>query len=183
MDSMKRYEILPGLPPYGPMYVPVAQDGRPFASEGFVVRVYRSDGSSWVANCARAFSDFEGVFLCKDSEQFVIIAGGEGYLIHPNDYTPRACFGIVRGVVPNTEDRLVFFSDTEVTVIEPDASIWHSERIGYDGLKELACQDDQIKGLAFDVLAMSGEWQETWVPFAVNLTTRQVSGGPFGVID
>ena len=50
MQVQRRYEILDGLPTYGPMYVPVSEDGEPFYSEGFVVRFYKSDGSEWVAN-------------------------------------------------------------------------------------------------------------------------------------
>src|SRR5690606_39492556 len=45
MQVQRRYEILDGLPTYGPMYVPVSEDGEPFYSEGFVVRFYKSDRS------------------------------------------------------------------------------------------------------------------------------------------
>jgi len=178
-----RYEILPGLPPYGPMYVPISEDGRPFASEGFVVRIYRNDGTSWVANCAPGVTDFSGVFPLIATEQIVVIAGGAGYFLHSGQPTPTQCFGInIRGIVPNASQRLIFYTDTEVEVIEPDGTLWISERIGYDGLKDLSCQDDMVSGLVFDVLQTGNGvegWEDVWESFTLNLITREVQGGPF----
>ena len=49
----KQYEILPSLPPYGPIYTPITPDdtrsSNPY-SEGFVIRFFTSSGESWVAN-------------------------------------------------------------------------------------------------------------------------------------
>ena len=63
--SGKRYEILSGLPAYGPMYVPVTQVEQPFInpySEGFVVRFFDSSGESWVANFNVGYTTFKAVF-------------------------------------------------------------------------------------------------------------------------
>ena len=51
MTTVKQYELLDGLPPYGPMYISVTtDDSEPYASEGYVLRLFKSDGTSWVAN-------------------------------------------------------------------------------------------------------------------------------------
>lgn len=50
--EVKRHEILKGLPPYGPIYIPVFYTDHPsesFYIEGFVVR-FISQGESWMAN-------------------------------------------------------------------------------------------------------------------------------------
>jgi hypothetical protein len=58
----KRYEILDGLPSYGPIYISISQDGIPFYSEGFVVRFYKSDGTNWVANFKPGWTNSSGVY-------------------------------------------------------------------------------------------------------------------------
>lgn len=68
MTDTKRYEVLNALPTYGPMYVPVTEDGKLFYSEGFV-RFFKSNGDNWVANFKPGFKSFSDVFDFKNSEQ------------------------------------------------------------------------------------------------------------------
>ncbi len=75
MARIKRYEILNSLPPYGPMYIPITEDGDPYYSEGYVIRFYKSDGTDWVANFQPGWTVFDGVFDFPQLDLIVVIAG------------------------------------------------------------------------------------------------------------
>ena len=51
------YEILKGLPGYGPMYISIPPNNYNVYSEDFVVRFYKKDGSEWVGNFQLGFSN------------------------------------------------------------------------------------------------------------------------------
>ena len=62
MFKQKRYEVLESLPAYGPMYVPVTDTDEPFYSQGYPVRFYKSDGTTWVANFKPGWTGLNAVY-------------------------------------------------------------------------------------------------------------------------
>jgi hypothetical protein len=75
-----RYEILSGLPPYGPMYIPVSEDEVPSYSEGYVVRFYKSDETNWVANFKTGWTNFSGVYDFPEFRRTIVFALGPAIL-------------------------------------------------------------------------------------------------------
>ena len=84
MTEENKYEVLKSLPPYGPMYIPISEDGINDYSEGLVVRLFKSDNTSWVANFKVGWTNFNHVRSFKNSELIIIIAGGTCYLMNKN---------------------------------------------------------------------------------------------------
>jgi hypothetical protein len=66
-----RYEILNSLPVYGPMYVPVTENGKPYYSEGFPVRFFKKDGSEWGANFEPGMTTFLTYNPTYDADEWV----------------------------------------------------------------------------------------------------------------
>jgi len=58
----KNYEILKGLPSYGKMYIPITNFENEKYSEGYVVRFFKKDGTDWVTNFGKGWSNYSNVF-------------------------------------------------------------------------------------------------------------------------
>ncbi len=82
--TKKRYEILNGLPAYGPMYVSVTENGESFYSEGFPVRFYKTDGTEWIANFRPGWTDLKQVIEFKNTQNLLVLACGTCYIVVPD---------------------------------------------------------------------------------------------------
>lgn len=110
---------------------------RIFYSEGFVVRFYKDDGTSWVGNFAPGWKELNKVFELSNARELLVISGGTCYIMNPNSENPIAAFGMYTDIIECPDKLFVLYNDTEVTVIETGKSIWHSERISFDGIKDV----------------------------------------------
>lgn len=176
MRSEKRYEILSSLPTYGPMYVPVSENGEPFYSEGFPVRFYKTDGAEWVANFQSGWTGLKEVIEFEETENLLVIACGTCYFMNPNDTKPVQVFGVdYCNIFKISGGRLVLQNESGLTIIETDGSYWHTERISWDGLKEIKVENNIVTGLSFDPAHDADEW----IPFAYDLNKRILTGGGY----
>lgn len=176
MEIQKKYEILDGLPTYGPMYIPISGDGIPFYHQGFVVRFFKSDGTNWVANFKTGRTKYSIAFEIPATGKIVVIAGGQGYIMTPDLQKPLQTFGYAITEVLTTYDkRFVAADNTDLEIINSDATIWRSERISWDGIKDLVVNDKIVSGLSFDPMYYSDEW----VNFSINLDTKEIIGGSY----
>lgn len=172
----KRCEVLAGLPGYGPMYVPVSEDGKGYYSEGYVVRFYKSDGSSWVANFEPGGSDFNLVIDYPDKNIIVVIACGLGYIMTPEQEKPLATFGFsIKNAFVFKINKLILVDDLSVSILEDGLMIWQSERISWDGIKGIVIEDTVLSGLSYDPM----DEKEEWKPFSVDLETKTITGGSY----
>lgn len=176
MTTEKLYEILNALPTYGPMYVPVTGDDEPYYSQGFTVRFYKDDKSDWVANFKPGWTGLNAVYELDNQQNVLVIAGGTCYIMNPNDSKPIEVFGVgYETVIKTLDGRLILQDLTYITVIEPNGEYWNTERISWDGLKDLKLEGNLITGLSFDPM----DDKEEWVKFVLDLETRKVTGGSY----
>ena len=176
MQEIKRYEILDGLPRYGPMYFPVTENGKPFYSEGFAVRFYKSDGTDWVANFKPGFTGLNKIMETADWDKLLVFAGGTCYLMNPDEIKPLKCFGIsFYNIIESAERTLILQDYTDFTIVEFSGLVWRSERISWDGFKDVTLNGDLVTGLSFDATDSNNEWK----PFAFNIKTKEITGGSY----
>ncbi len=162
------------------MYVPVAEDGEPFYSEGFPVRFYRSDGTEWVANFQPGWTDLKRIIELENTRNLLVIASGRCYLVDPNDTKPISVFGVgYSDVFTASCNRLVLLDQTDLTIIEPDGTHWRTERLSWDGLAEITVENNVVSGLAYDPMRDSDEW----VGFTYDLDAKTLTGGSYRRID
>jgi hypothetical protein len=176
MTTEKQYESLDGLPPYGPMYVSVtAESDEPFFSEGFVLRLFKSDGTSWVANFRPGWTKYSKVFDFPTHRTVVVIAGGQGYIMSPDDEKPKHTFGLTLTDVLQTDNgSLVCANNTDIIFLDNSTGqLWRSERISWDGIKEMKISGDILYGKSYDPTNSIQEWSD----FSINLTTKEITGG------
>lgn len=171
--SVKRYEILESLPAYGPMYIPVSEDGEPFYSEGFAVRFYKADGTDWVANFREGWADLKTVIELSDTTDILVIAAGTCYLMNPEEAKPVSVFGAdYRAVFAAQDGKHVLYDSVSLTIVEPDGGYWHTERISWDGITEVALNKNIVTGLA-------DRLDDVWVKFSYNIDTKELIGGSY----
>lgn len=158
------------------MYISVTDNDVPFYSEGFAVRFFKSDGTNWIANFKPGWTRLNAVHEFIDQQCILVIAGGACYLMNPDEEKPKSTFGVCFEAVIKTPDgRLILQDLTDLTIIELNGERWHTERISWDGLKELKFEDNYVSGLAFDPMNA----KTPWVEFIVDLEKRIVKGGSF----
>jgi hypothetical protein len=162
------------------MYTPISQDGIPFYSEGFVVRFYKSDGTSWVANFKPGYTNFNGVYDFPEIKRTVIFAFGQCYIMADDGQKPVKALGVGFTHVFQADNNLLIGVDqTDFTVIEVITDkAWQSERVSWDGFKDISFSGDYVTGLA----CQPGEWDE-WKPFSFNYRTKAIIGGAYHLQD
>ena len=180
LTEKKQYEILNSLPAYGPMYIPITDTDEPFSSEGFVVRFFKDDGTDWVGNFKEGWTKLNKVFDFPEKKRIIVFAGGLGYIIDPNTEKPIGNFGItISDVFQSKNGSLICVDGIGVKILDnANGEIWESERVSWDGFKDLKFEDDIISGLTFDPTNSKKEWCE----FSLNILTKEIKGGSFRVM-
>ncbi len=171
------FEVLMEFPPHEHerrYYYPGAAAG---GSDGLIVRVTPLRGSSWIGVFAFG-SRFEtlmtGVFTHPDPGLLCVVSRGAGYFVKAN--APENC--TVIDVVPITtvkqvaEKPLLLFADfTCLSAYGKDGRIWRTRRLSWDGIEISTIDDQSVCGKGSDPTSAQA------VPFCVNLTTGEASGG------
>jgi hypothetical protein len=176
MTTEKQYVILDSLPPYGPMYVPVnTDDDEPFFSEGYVLRLFKSDGTNWVANFRPGWSKYYNVFDFPEHKTLVVFAGGQGYIMSPDQEKPKMTFGLIVTDVLQTDDgSLVCADPCNITFLDnTTGQLWISERISWDGINDLKISGDILYGKSYEAQSSIDEWSD----FSINLKSKEITGG------
>ena len=174
MSHISRYQILESLPAYGSMYIPVGENNEAYYSEGYVVRFYTSEDTTWVGNFKPGLTELNGVYEFEHDLYILVIAGGTCYLMNPDFKQPVSIFGArYETVVKTLDGRLILHDSTDLTVFEADGEHWHTERISWDGIKDLTVEGNLVSGVAYEPTVDSDEWVE----FVVDLEKRNVKGG------
>jgi hypothetical protein len=159
------------------MYISIDQDklaSKESTSEGFVVRFFRSDESSWVANFSRGTTDFNAVFDFPKTDTTIIIAGGAGYVMHRDQTKPINTFGFgIKAALLSDGQEVVAADYTDIKVISNNGLVWTSDRVSWHGIKELSIQGNIVRGKANDL--------EGWNDFTLDLKTRQGSGSSWRI--
>ena len=177
MVPYSRYEILNSLPVYGPMYISVTDNDEPYYSEGFPIKFYKSDGTTWVANFKPGWTGKNGVYDFPEREVIIVIAGGLGYTMNPDKEKPINTFGLTINEIFQTENGSLACADgiSFIYLDNTTGELWRSVRISWDGFKDLKLNEYLITGKSYDPTNTNNEWTE----FSLNLKTKEVIGGSY----
>lgn len=177
MELNRKYEILDSLPAYGPMAIPVTGYIFDYYSEGFVIRLYKDDGTSWIGNFQPGATLLNKIFPLHNN-LLLIIAGGECYIMNPDQTKPIFSFGDSYTQVFITEDgKIILPGDVDITVVEPNGAYWYSERISWDGFKDIRFDKNIISGYAYYPMTESETNQ--WIYFSYDIETKTRIGGSY----
>lgn len=177
MSTGPSFEILKSLPAYGPMYIPISHSGEGFYEEGFVIRFFKSDGTDWIANFQPGWTNFRTVIELSSSK-LLIIASGTCYIMNPDQQVPISVFGVGYEAILKMKKGIYVLQDqTDLTMLDEFGNHSHSERISYDGIKDLSLDEN---GLVYGVSYCPTSNSDEWIPFIYDVENRKLIGGSFG---
>ena len=173
LHPMTPFDILPGLPPYGPSALPLPENGRGSFSEGLVVKFFPANRDAWVGNFQRGLTGPDIVLEHPDQRQMIVIAGGTGYIIDPETamQTHQLSDGI-KHVIPAPElGAVVLGDDWQFESIRAGGLWWRSGRISWNGFRKLLKSGTILTGESYSSLDHVGS------PFVLDLTSGVFAGG------
>jgi hypothetical protein len=180
MEKQKSYEILESLPSSGPLYISVTENNENYVSEGFPVRFFRDNGTSWVANFKTGWTNFSQVYEIENQTHLVVIAGGTLYIMNPENEKPLDVYGVgFEKAIKSEQDQIILQDQTNLTIIEKNGEYWITERLSFDGIKELTVTGNVVSGLAY----FPTSDDDLWLDFTLNLENRKITGESFKEIE
>ena len=178
MDSIKtdkKYEVLEGFSACKDGENVVSVGSQPNYSEGTLIRFYKSNGESFVANFPNKSKLEAEVYSLK--EKLLILISGFAFVVNSETDDEIVCIG--RGVehLLKYKDCYVLGTFTHIIFLKQDGEIFTSKRISWDGLKDLKIDNNVLTGLAYDPTNSN----QPWSPFILNLVTKEIQGGTYGI--
>jgi hypothetical protein len=176
MKSALLWEILDGLPVYGPMAEPFSATGQGTHREGLSVRFSPPTGS-WVGNFQRGLTSLDEVFAHPNGRHVVVVAGGTAYIVDADGHSLVAHFGaqIEQIVLVPATGFVLLGNGLWFEALGPAGTAWRSRRISWDGMREVTLAGTVVRGEAYAPEGPDG----TWYPFEVDAMTGTVSGGSY----
>lgn len=176
MSDELRFSVLAGLPAEGPLALQFSATGQGLHSEGYVVRFMPEGLPAWTGNFQPGDNSFYCVIQVFESNQFIVIAGGQGYVIDQSSGALERY--ILEGIefiyqLPDSGNILVS-NGLWFRLYRGDATLWCSRRLSWDGMRgiEVCAADGVITGDAW-------HYDQTWHPFEVDLESGDVRGGAY----
>ena len=173
---MNRWEVLSGLPAYGPPALNFSATGQGKHREGLVVRFTTESGDPWVGNFQPGMTGFCWVVQHPDKEHVIVVAGGEAYAVNTCTKTCVLTFGgqIMWAADIPESGLLLFASLTDVLAVRKTGIAWRSRRISWDGMRDMRIEGSWLIGEAYSPIS-----HPSWRPFRVEVTTGRAEGGTY----
>lgn len=168
-----RFEILPGLPPYGPMAVSFTIHGAREHREGLIVRFYPRVSEPWIGNFLGGMTACTIVLDHPNKTDVIVVAQGNACVVDPESRTVRDRIAWdIEEVIPLASlGSVIFRGVTDFTAIKADNSGWRSPRVSWDGLRNIEVHETKLLGEAYTPIA------DEWVPFKLDLLTGHCLDG------
>jgi hypothetical protein len=168
-----RFEILPGLPPYGPMATSFTWNGAREHREGLVVRFYPDASEPWIGNFLGGSTNCNTVLYHPNGAYVIVVAQGEACIV---DLERRAVIDRMAGDIDQVFSipslgSVVFQRAADFIAIKGDGSGWYSPRISWDGFRNIEVYETELRGEAYSPCG------DLWEPFKLDLLTGHCSDG------
>jgi hypothetical protein len=161
--------VLPGLLGSGPTAIPFPVNNSG-ASEGFIVRFWRSSSEAWIGNFRRGETGHDAVYLHPDGKRVVVIAGGADYLVRPETKSLEGCTTDNISYSCEILDlRILLFGDNAGFWAEDEVGrMWTTSRTFWDGIEVTKISKTILMGRCYSVL------DEMWHEFILDLVTGEI---------
>ncbi|KRR18870.1 hypothetical protein CQ13_10595 [Bradyrhizobium retamae] len=169
-----RFEILPGLPPYGPRAVSFTGRGEHEFREGLVVRFYPEKSDPWVGNFLGGMTNCTAVLDHPNGADVIVVADGHTCVIDPESRAMRDCaaWDDIAAVFPLHQLGLVVFQGlVDFAAVRSDNSGWISPRISWDSFRNVKVHETELTGEAWTPVG------DIWAPFTLDLLTGHCADG------
>jgi hypothetical protein len=168
-----RFEILPGLPAYGPRAINFTIHGEHEHREGLVVRFHPPHSESWTGNFIGGTTACTAVLEHPNKTDIIVVAQGDACIVDPDNRAirDRIAADVEEVIRAPSLGLVVFRGMTAFTAIRADNLGWRSPRISWDGFRNIKVRDSELFGDAYTPV------QDAWMPFKLDLLTGHCSDG------
>jgi hypothetical protein len=173
---MTNFRILPGLPPYGEMPRAFPAEWGRLGREGLVVAFQQRSGRSWMGNFAPGICGVTAVHVHPDGHRVLVIHAGDGWVVDPETGAAERVLRGIAGLWPLSAPAgfLVDSDGLAFARLAADGVRWHTRRLSWDGFSDVAMDEREVRGLAWNPI------DDAWQPFEVDLQTGSSRGGSYG---
>lgn len=167
--------MLPGLPAYGPAAEPFPASGYGAHREGVVAEFKNDNGDIWVGNFQPGLSSYSAVFDTFGPDRPIVIAGGAGYIVDvPSRKVIEEFGGAIEWSLELRErTRLILADGIGFVARNRDGVIWKSDRVSWDGMRDLSHDCCRVRGYAYSPL------DDDYKGFDLDLETGRFTGGSY----
>ena len=171
------FDILPGLPCYGPSALPFPENGQGSFSEGLVVKFSPANKEAWVGNFQRALTQPDFVLEHPNQRHMIVIAGALGYIVDPETAKlTHQLSGFIKHVIPVPDlGAVVLGDDLQFESFSAEGLWWRSGRMSWDGFRKIVKSGTILTGESYSAI------DQVWLPFALDLTSGVSAAGSFKV--
>ena len=169
---MVSFEVLSGLPPYGPMAKPFPASGYGAHSQGFVVQFEGEKFGTWIGNFQPGLTSFSKAYEHPDGKHVVVVAAGAIYIVDPDTQAAEESGGMVSSVIQISEKNALLFDDNIYLSLIGAHVTWQTKRLSWDGIRNLSISGDFVLGQGW-------RYDDTWHDFAVSLANGSHTGGAY----
>lgn len=167
--------ILTSLPTSGPWHVNFPDSGHGSHREGLAVEFDPgSGGENWVGNFQRGVTRFDKVIGNFAPNRQLVIAGGAVYVVDQVNRVQLEEIGVddIFWTCSAKGRSLVLLAGyTDIIAYSMEGIAWTSDRISFDGLRNLETATGLVTGEAYSPI--DGEWHR----FELDTTTGKHTGG------
>lgn len=169
-----RFELLPGLPAYGPPAISFPKSDVPTFREGLVVRFQPEQSEPWVGNFLGGSTDYDHVVAHPNDREVIVVSGGHGSIVDVETRSVIATWcDVTRLELLPTSGLVLVQGLTDFIAIGADGVRWQSPRISWDGFRNIRIAEHHLFGEAYSAAG------DDWLPFVLDLATGACADGVY----
>jgi hypothetical protein len=177
---MPTFEILPGLPPYGPMPKSFSPDGRGAHREGLVVRFPDTACGPWVGNFQPGVYNLGASTVVEhpDGQRVLVVCEGNGYVVNVDRQNVDEYLNLtIREIVSVPQHGgYLLVGDIHLEFLGREGIVWRSKRISWDGISDVKVEENVVIGTGW-------EPEDTHFPFEVCMETGAILKGEITIAE
>jgi len=166
----EKFEILKGLPAYGEMYISIPKNGYSEFSEGLAIKFTKKDNTEWIGNFETGSSSLKFATKLKNSENVLIIACGNCYIINSEETKPKVEFGYDYKYVFEYKTKFILVGGNSISIIESIDKIEHLDNLCHDGITNVKLENANLIG-ELNSYDAGGEYKSN---FILNIETSEL---------
>ncbi|HTR39385.1 MAG TPA: hypothetical protein VMH80_26100 [Bryobacteraceae bacterium] len=141
-----------------------------------VVEFFPDTPQAWVGNFQPGLAGYNAVLPHLDGTSLIVIAGGEAYVINPEERRLLTVFGgdiDLALVIPSLGLFVISSAGIHFEARDRTGLAWRTRRISWDGMQDIRIENDKLNGEAWSPI------DNCYYPFSVDLRTGAVEGGSY----
>jgi len=152
------------------MYISIPKNGYSEFSEGLAIKFTKKDNTEWIGNFETGSSSLKFATKLKNSENVLIIACGNCYIINSEETKPKVEFGYDYKYVFEYKTKFILVGGNSISIIESIDKIEHLDNLCHDGITNVKLENANLIG-ELNSYDAGGEYKSN---FILNIETSEL---------